>query len=577
MTGLDVTGLTVSLPGGSRIVDSIDLRIEPGKVLGLIGESGSGKTTIGLALLGHARGGARVSAGRVVLDGQDLLTLSPERLRNLRGDRICYVPQDAAASLNPLMTIGAQMTEVLAVHQSTLSPADRLARVREVLREVELPNDPAFLQHLPRQLSGGQQQRIGIAMAIAPRPDLVVLDEPTTGLDKATQARVTGLVRRLTAEYGLAAAYISHDLEVIGAVADYIAVLYAGRVVEVASTQDLLGRPRHPYSAALLSAVPTVEERRRLGAIDGQQPPPDQRVVGCQFAPRCPMRIAACTEAEPPLQVLPDARRLRCINPVSVGSAAATSGSLADRTTSGSALVTIDGLSAIQGERQVLTNVSLAINAGECLAIVGPSGSGKSTLSRSIIGLHAPVAGTIRLDGRPLARLAGGRSREDCRAIQYVFQNPYGSLQPRRTVGGSLRLAQQHFGGAGDADTVVSDALIRAGLARHFVDRFPADLSGGERQRVAIARALIARPRLLICDEVTSALDVSAQAVIVELLRTLTEDGLAVLFVTHNIAVVRSLADRVASVDQGQLSAPRTSQDWFGQLSGAVHGVDAAS
>jgi peptide/nickel transport system ATP-binding protein len=565
MTVVAVNGLTVRIPGGAAIVENIDVRIEAGQVLGLIGESGSGKTTIGLALLGHARGGARIAEGKVDLNRRNLLALPPEALRRLRGDRICYVPQDAAAALNPLMTIGTQMDEVLAVHQPDLSATARLDRVRDVLREVELPDDESFLLRLPRQLSGGQQQRIGIAMAICPRPDLVVLDEPTTGLDEATQTRVIGLVRRLTVEYGLAAAYISHDLKVVAAVADRIAVLYAGRIVEEGPAGAIVTQPRHPYTSALLAAVPTVELRRRLGAIDGHPPPPGQRSDACQFAPRCPRRLSVCTETEPSLAVDADGRSLRCISPVPARSGTVQTASLAVRDVPETPLLTLDRVFVSQGHRPILTDVSLSVAAGECLALVGPSGSGKSTLSRCIVGLHAPVSGTIQLQGRPLASLASGRSREECRLIQFVFQNPYGSLQPRRTVGASLRLAHGHFGGAEPAETTVSDVLVRAGLSPHFADRYPAELSGGERQRVAIARALIARPQVLICDEVTSSLDVSAQAVIVELVRTLTDDGIAVLFVTHNLAVVRSLADRVAVLEKGRLVGPISSAEWFGR------------
>lgn len=540
---------------GLPIVSDIAFTIEPGRVLGLVGESGSGKTTISHAMLGYSRKGTRIAAGRVEIDGTDVLAGSAADRRALRGRLVSYVPQDPNAALNPAMTLGEQLTERL-VHgdaQGRLGRAEALDRVREILTEVRLPADPAFLSSYPAQVSGGQQQRVGIAMAIASRPRLIVLDEPTTGLDVATQQSVLELVTEVCRSHAIAAIYISHDLSVVREVADDVMVLYAGRLVESAPADIFFSAPRHPYAAALLQSVPSLTTRRALTAIEGIPPALDQRNRGCLFRDRCTLAQADCQQ-EPAMTDGPHA--VRCHFPLDRSQTLAKVPALPVRALpeATAPILEVAGLSARYGATEVLSDINLRLLPGECLSVVGESGSGKSTLSRCLIGLHDNRTGAIRLHGQPLAPSCSRRPADAQRKMQFVFQNPYGSLNPRRTVENSLALTLRHFSpglGAREAQARVLATLDRVNLSARYAGRYPGELSGGEKQRVAIARALICDPEVMICDEVTSALDVSVQATIIELLRRLMEDGLSMIFVTHNLSVVRSLSDRIAVLDRG--------------------------
>lgn len=564
---LEVQQLRIEVAAtGEDIVDDVSFTLAKGEVLGLVGESGSGKTTTGLALLGHARRGVKIVAGRVLVDGTDVLTLPPSARRSLRGRVVSYVPQDPSAALNPALRIGTQLLEVLQAHRYGADAAERTARVAETMREVMLPEDPAFLRRYPHQLSGGQQQRIGLAMAFACRPRVIVLDEPTTGLDVSTQAHVLDTVREITRANGAAAVYVSHDLAVVAALADRVAVMYAGRIVEQSPTKELFEDAAHPYSRRLLEAVPQMDRRSELRGIAGRAPSPGARPSGCAFAPRCAFVIGSCeTEMPSPVVVGPqhEARCLRITDvraaatsasasvvPATVSSAGSSTGSGSER-----AILEVRDLSVRYGAVSVVHGVDLYLARHECLAVVGESGSGKTTLARTIAGLHRDRDGSIILDGEPLAPASRARSKQSRRRVQYVFQNPYGSLNPRRTVGDSVRrpLALLGIGGR-DADERVNVMLERVSLSAAYARRYPDQLSGGERQRAAIARALICEPDVLICDEVTSALDVSVQAAIVQLLSALQKDlGLAMLFVTHNLPLVRSIAHRVAVMQHGKL------------------------
>ncbi|WP_028924089.1 dipeptide ABC transporter ATP-binding protein [Pseudonocardia acaciae] len=555
MAVVEVEGLTVVLEAdGSPIVNDVSLSLEHGHAMGVVGESGSGKTTLALALLGYSRPGAKITGGRVTIDGTDLLSLSPAGLRQARRELVAYVPQDPAAALNPGLRIGTLLTEGLAGE-----PSEVANRVREILDTVGLPSDDAFLKRHPGQLSGGQQQRVAIAMAVAAGPRLIVLDEPTTGLDYSTQAKVLELVKRLCTSRDMAAVYVSHDLAVVGEVADQVTVMYGGRTVESGTRAQVLGSPAHPYSRALLDAVPSVRERLRLAPIPGRAPSVGQHGPGCVFAPRCGFVVQACRESEPELVPVPTGNQARCFRTSEVLArpriAARDGGArLADMAGASSSLRAVR-LNAGYGGRQVLFDASLDLAKGECLALVGESGSGKTTLSRCLIGLHEEVSGELRFDGEPLPLHADHRSDPARRGLQYVFQNPYGSLNPRRTVGASIEAPVRHFFGLGARETRsrAAEALERVELPAAIAGRYPAELSGGQRQRVAIARALVCDPEVLICDEVTSSLDVSVQAAVVELLRSLLADGLAMVFVTHNLAVVRSIADSVVVLSNGRV------------------------
>ena len=542
------------------IVDEVSFSIAPGEVLGLVGESGSGKTTVGLALLGHTRRGAAIAGGSIRVGDVDVLALSPSARRSIRGRVVSYVPQDPAASLNPALRIGTQLRETLEVHGFGSSSDEREARIAEVMREVALPDDRAYLRRYPHELSGGQQQRIGLAMAFACRPRLIVLDEPTTGLDVTTQAHVLGTVRELAAAHQVAALYVSHDLAVVGTLATRTAVMYAGRIVELGPTAELFASASHPYTRRLVQAIPHLSGRRELIGIPGRAPSPGARPSGCTFAPRCTFVEDACRSDEPRLRELSAGLWVKCRRAEEVRASVVSRSSRLEEhvagTTTTDAVLTLDAVFAGYGTVTVVHDINLRLAPHECLALVGESGSGKTTLARSIAGLHRDRTGDILLRDTPLAQAARGRTREARQSIQYVFQNPYGSLNPRKTIGQIVRQPLGVFGSAtgAEADKRVEEMLDRVSLAASYVDRYPDQLSGGERQRVAIARALVVSPSVLVCDEVTSALDVSVQAAIVELLAELQRElGLAMLFVTHNLPLVRSIAQRVAVMSSGRI------------------------
>ncbi|WP_067606449.1 ABC transporter ATP-binding protein [Nocardiopsis listeri] len=488
-TVLRVDGLTViGRPSDVEIISGVSVTVNRGEILGLVGESGSGKTTLGLSLLRHLKRATEITDGRVWVGERELASLNERQVRELRGRAVAYIPQSPASALNPALRLGTQLTE--AVHDTDATPGQVTERVSEVLREVALPDDPAFLRRYPHQLSGGQQQRVAIAMAFVGRPDLIVLDEPTTGLDVTTQAHVLGTIRSMTREYGTAGVYISHDMAVVADLADDIAVMYRGELVEHGRADEVLSNPRHEYTRRLLMAVPLLR-------TSGHEDPPER-------------------DEEP--------------------------------------LLRISGLSAGYGRTRVLEGIDLSVSPGECVALLGESGSGKTTLSRSVVGLHHQFSGEMSFDGQALATNSYRRTAEQRRRIQYVFQNPYEALNPRKRVRDQILGPYRHLAGRpANADSVVAQALERAALPASYGERFPEQLSGGERQRVCIARAVATRPDLLVCDEITSALDVSVQAEIVKLLRSLQDDGMALLFVTHNIALVSNIADRVAILNGGEI------------------------
>ncbi len=555
-----VDRLRVNVRGTKRdIVDDVTFDIAPGEVLGLVGESGSGKTTVGLALLGHTRRGVQIGGGSVRLGEVDVIQLTEPELEHMRGKLISYVPQDPAAALNPALRIGTQLREILDAHNYGKSGEERHQRVFEMMREVALPDEPSFLKRYPHELSGGQQQRVGLAIAFACRPRVIVLDEPTTGLDVTTQAHVLGTVRELAAAHGVAALYVSHDLAVVGTLANRVAVMYAGRVVELGPTLDLFRAAAHPYTQRLIAAIPHLTGGRELIGIGGRAPSPGRRPSGCMFAPRCTFGQERCTVSLPELRPIAVGHVVRCVRAEEVRGhtlARSRDGAREDRASTPEPILSLTSVSAGYRKRMVVHDVTLQVAPRECLALVGESGSGKTTLARSVAGLHSYRTGEITLSGVPLADAARDRPREQRRTIQYVFQNPYGSLNPRRTIGHIIRQPLELFGKASNAenDRKVGEMLDRVSLSASYMERYPEQLSGGERQRVAIARALVCDPSVLVCDEVTSALDVSVQAAIVELLGHLQRDlGLAMLFVTHNLPLVRSIAQRVAVMSQGRI------------------------
>jgi len=542
---------------GEDIVDEVSLTIAPGEVLGLVGESGSGKTTVGLAVLGHARKGATIASGRVQIGDVPMLELPLSQLRLARGRLVSYVPQDPGTALNPAMRIGTQLREVLEAHDFGGYEDVHRKRVTEVMAEVLLPGTPQFLRRYPHQLSGGQQQRVGLAMAFACRPSVIVLDEPTTGLDVSTQAHVLQTIRQLCRNHGVAALYVTHDLAVVATLVDRVAVMYAGRIVEHGPATTMFDEPAHPYTRHLIAAVPAMSGERAITGLAGRAPSPGHRPIGCAFAPRCSAATEECRASFPRIDVLADGHTVRCYHPMAAiqqrdhTATAPTAAADVPR----DAALTLRRVSASYTGHTVVHDVDLHVGRGECVALVGESGSGKTTVSRSVGGLHHEWTGEIHLGTTVLARAARDRPVEQRLRIQYVFQNPYSSLNPRRPIGESVARPLVVGGmAAGDARRAVADMLERVSLTADYADRYPDQLSGGERQRVAIARALVSKPEVLVCDEVTSALDVLVQAAIVELLAELQRElGLSMLFVTHNLPLVRSIADRTAVMADGRI------------------------
>lgn len=559
---LQVADLRVVLDGSSvDIVDEVSFTVDEGSVLGLVGESGSGKSTVALALLGHQRRGVRISEGSVRIDGQDILALPAGDLRKVRGRVVSYVPQDPSAALNPALRIGTQLEEILRAHDYGKTPGERRARILEMLEEVRLPADPSFLARYPHQLSGGQQQRVTLGMAFACRPRVIVLDEPTTGLDVSTQAHVLETVRDLCRTHRVAAVYVSHDLAVVAELATRVAVMYAGRLVESGPGADIFRSAAHPYTRRLIAAIPDLTGERAMVGIMGRAPAPGHRPAGCSFAPRCTLARAECLETFPAITPVRPEHLVRCFRAEEVVSSAAIAATTGSRMAGNAGTrarggLSVHGLTASYGGRKVLHSIDIDVQTGRCLALVGESGSGKTTLARCIAGLHGPDAGRVELDGAELPASAWHRTREARRAIQYIFQNPYGSLNPRKTLGEIIGQPLRLFYDLSGPETAerTTEALERVALSPSYIGRYPDQLSGGERQRVAIARALVAEPSLLVCDEVTSSLDVSVQAAIVELLdRLRREMGLGILFVTHNLALIRAIAQTVAVMHDGRI------------------------
>jgi peptide/nickel transport system ATP-binding protein len=557
-TVLAVRDLRLELVSGEPVVEDVSFELEPGRVLGLVGESGSGKTTTALALLGYTRPGVRHAGGTITIGGQ-MLTGRPERsVRALRGRLVSYVPQDPASALNPSVRVGDQIGDMVRCHAPGRNVEREVVRALEL---VQLPTGHSFRRRFPHQLSGGQQQRVAIAAALVCRPAVAVMDEPTTGLDVVTQSRLLAELEPLRRELRLAIVYVSHDLAVVASIADEIAVMYAGRIVEQGPTASVLRNPCHPYTRGLLSSVPDPHLPRILRSIPGVAVGVGERPAGCSFAPRCTQRVGTCDEHVPQLERVRPGHFVACFE------CARTPALVVEpRLPEGTAhplaapLLQVAELRAEHHGRDgavvAAREVTFHVAAGECVALVGESGSGKTTIARCVAGLHAPAAGEILLDGTALPARAGSRDRDARRRIQIVFQNPNDSLNPRQRVGESIARPARVLRDLSrrQAEAEVNSLLEYVRLPPRIAQRFPAELSGGERQRVAIARALAAAPAVVVCDEITSALDVSVQAAVLEVLEAMqAELGLALLFITHDLGVVASVADRVLVLDRGAI------------------------
>jgi peptide/nickel transport system ATP-binding protein len=553
---VEVDDLTVRIAASKvPVVSGITFTVAPKQTMGLVGESGSGKSTVAVALLGFARRGLEIASGSVRVGDVDVLSLTGSDLRSIRGRVVSYVPQDPAAGLNPAHRIGTQLREAFTVH-GKLDKGEVDARVAEILEAVDLPSTKQMLRSYPHQLSGGQQQRVVIAIAFACRPKLIVLDEPTTGLDVTTQRRILEKINEMTERFGASAVYVSHDLPAVAEVASRTAVMYAGRLVEVAPTKQLFSQPRHPYSAGLLAAAPSPHEANRLVGIEGRPPRPGSWPQGCAYAARCPRAQDDCLAGVPPLEPV-EGGQVRCLHPIPAeehGGVKLTPVPVPER--KGSGLLEVERLVADYSGKQILHDVGFSVDRGECTAIVGESGSGKTTFARCLVGLHSSWQGEIRVEGSALQQGARSRSRDQLRQTQYIFQNPFGSLNPTMTVAENIEEPLRHFERLSRSERRqrAVEMLSTVHLGPEFADVLPGRISGGERQRVAVGRALVVGPEILVCDEITSALDVSVQALLVEQLRDLQlERGLTMVFITHNLAVVRSIAQHVIVLQEGSI------------------------
>lgn len=552
---LDLQGLQVSLESGERIVDDVDLTLSRGEILGLVGESGSGKTTTALALMGYSSAGTSIAGGKLELSGVPVVM--DESMRGSRGAVISYVPQDPGRSLNPSLRIAAVIEDILRAHNR--KDSSRRA-VDGLLADVGLPHTEGFAGRFPHQLSGGQQQRVTIAMALSCEPAVVILDEPTTGLDVVTQARILDELRRLRDELQLSMIYVTHDLAVVAQLADRLAVMYAGRIVEQGETRGLLRDPRHPYTRGLLASIPDHVRPRVLEPMSGISLGVGARPNGCSFAPRCPQRTERCSEELPLLVPVSSERAVRCFNWRQTPAVQTVPLESLESKPPADALLRVEGLSVEHRSRREVvvaaTDIGFSVGLGTCVALVGESGSGKSTIARAIAGLHPPSSGRIFLGDQLLPGLARRRTIEQRRRIQLISQNPADALNPRHTAREAVaRPAQLLRGLRGqELDAEAARLLEAVRLPPALGLRYPAELSGGERQRVAIARALAAGPELILCDEVTSSLDVSVQAAVLKLLNELRDSlGLSLLFISHDLGVVAAIADETLVLEKGEI------------------------
>ncbi|RWC00125.1 MAG: ABC transporter ATP-binding protein [Mesorhizobium sp.] len=559
--------LSVAYRTGGRdraVLREVSFTIARGEAYGLVGESGCGKSTVALTAVRYLPRNGSITGGSVMLDGTDVMRLGPEALRQLRANRVSMVYQDPGKALNPSLTVGRQLAEVFEV--VGVRPAEREVRALEMLKKVRIADPGSVMRRYPHQLSGGMQQRVAIAMALANEPTMLILDEPTTGLDATVEAEVLDLITDLRRELGTSILFISHNLAVVAKMCDRVGVLYAGMLVEEGLTRETLGSPRHPYTVALLRCLPQGGQRKdhaRLDTIPGFLPSPGAPMPGCPFAERCALADGRCRTEIPELG---DAhgRLVRCHYPDRAADLPRSSPAdvaPARPASEAAPVLRVSNLSKTysQGGHPIraVADVSLSLLPGETLGLVGESGSGKTTLARMLLGLVQPdPGGTIELEGKPLAAGLGQRCDEEVKAVQIVFQNPDSALNRSHAVARIIGRALRRLGGFRGADLSRRlDALVEAvRLTPQHLALRPSQLSGGLKQRVAIARSFAGDPRVVVCDEPTSALDVSVQAAILNLLAELqAKRDVSYVFISHDLGVVRYLSDRIAVLYLGRI------------------------
>lgn len=569
-------------------VDDVSFTVGEGECVGIVGESGCGKSTTGLSIMKLLPNVGHVVGGSIRLNGRDLVPLHEKEMQVVRGNEVSMVFQDPMTSLNPTMTIGRQIAQGVRIHRGA-SKKEAMVRALEVLTTVGMPRPAERLNYYPHQLSGGLRQRVVIAMALACNPKLLIADEPTTALDVTIQAQILNLLDELRERLKMAIILITHDLGVIAGRTDRVLVMYGGKIVEGAGTDELYHRMRNPYSSALLQSIPKLDQdsTQRLYSIPGVPPDLSQQLTNCRFSPRCPDATERCRSEEPPLTSEPSDRThlYACFNPVgsegekgqsiqlvatdeerqaALDRAELRVNQLAQR----APILVINHLvkefavskGAIIGRKlgtvKAVSDVSFTVREGETFGLVGESGCGKTTIGRLVVGLEKPNPGSIQFDGKDITAMSGLPLQRQRRDLQLMFQDPYASLDPRMRVGRILRepLLAQGIGNRAEQNSRVAEILSEVGLSPKSADLYPHEFSGGQRQRIGFARALILNPRMIIADEPVSALDVSIQAQLLNMMKSLQETHqLSYIVISHDLAVVKYLADRIGVMYLGKL------------------------
>ena len=566
--------------GVVRALSGVDLHVNPGETLGIVGESGSGKTMTALSLMGLLPQGGKVSSGSIILDGQDLTKMPLHMKRKMRGTKVGMIFQDPLTSLNPTMKIGLQVCEPLRVHEN-LSKREALARAVEILKRVGMPRPEVVINNYPHQLSGGMRQRVMIAMALVCKPRILIADEPTTALDVTTQMQILDLIDELRDEYKMGVILITHDLGVVAGHTDRVAVMYAGRIVETAPTKTLFTEPKHRYTSSLMAALPerALAAGTKLFSIPGAPPSLTNLPKGCRFAARCLWATDECRADYPSLSG-DENHTFSCFHPVQEGDespavlqAMMDSGKAEDAVDatgqiSHEVLLDVKEASRVyesagsgffkrdKGVVSAVDRVSITVNKGETYGLVGESGCGKSTVGRLIAGLERPSGGAIELDGRDLATLKGRDAVRIHRDVQMMFQDSYAAMDPRMRIDQILAepMSIQKTGNARQIAERIMEILEQVGLTEEILDRYPHEFSGGQLQRIGFARSLTLAPDLIVADEPVSALDVSVQAQVLNLMKDLQQElGLSYLFISHDLAVVQYMADRIGVMYLGRI------------------------
>jgi len=579
---LEITDLRTDInlkQGVVHAVEGVSIHVETGETLGIVGESGCGKTMTALSIMQLLPTGGHITGGSITLSGQEISSFSADDMRRIRGNEIGMIFQDPLTSLNPTMTVGKQIAEAVKLHRG-VSNEQATDRAAEVLNLVGLPQAKERMTEYPHQFSGGMRQRVMIAMALACEPKLLIADEPTTALDVTIQKQILELIDDLRQRLGMAVILVTHDLGVIAGRADRVAVMYAGKIAETTDTATLFGNPRHPYTEALFQSLPdkAAETKERLYSIPGIPPDLMNPPKGCRFAPRCRYATDQCRAEDPELGGETVGHRFACFFPVGEPEWSRTKRTvehvgprlpeLAPPAGDASVLLNVEHLvkdfpvtrgAVLQrrvGSVSAVADVSFAIRAGQTLGLVGESGCGKTTIGRLVVGLEQPTGGAINFDGKDLARSSGREYRRERRDIQLMFQDAYASLDPRMRAGTVLAepLVVQNIGSRAERRDKVAEMLDHVGLPRTSVERYPHEFSGGQRQRLGFARALMLSPKLIVADEPVSALDVSIQAQILNMMRDLQRElGLTYLFISHDLAVVRYLSSQIGVMYLGKL------------------------